>query len=317
MSSFDLGIREIYYKYENDPHSEYKVLKNRTKLPVGEEIRFKVEVKNYEELREPEYRVRVYDEDFEPLGKSGIETPAKENKTNNAYINVTVDKPDKQDIRFLIDPVESGWYDSDEDDNEVTVECEWVGGSNKKKIFIRFGHEKLENGSRTGAVGILAEMDVIKEYASELEEILEDRGYDVKVFKPYYGNYKTRGDALRAGTDKANDWGADLFVSCHANNLNSSSKGTEVCYKRSDCKSLARSLATEISDALGTTIRRDRGAYYRAGKDGLHELNAADMPAVILEPFFLSNQGDCDKYQDCGPRKLARAIADGIDEYFE
>lgn len=35
-------------------------------------------------------------------------------------------------------------------------------------------------------------------------------------------------------------------------------------------------------------------------------------PAVIIEPFFLDNQGDVDIYKRIGPKELARAITEGI-----
>jgi N-acetylmuramoyl-L-alanine amidase len=39
------------------------------------------------------------------------------------------------------------------------------------------------------------------------------------------------------------------------------------------------------------------------------------MPAVILEPFFISNPGDLARVREVLPQ-LAQAIADGVSEWF-
>lgn len=180
------------------------------------------------------------------------------------------------------------------------------------KIFVRFGHEKLSNGSRTGTNGILHENDIINQYATALVEMLQFDGHTVKFFKAYNGEYSNADAALIAGTKAANDWGADLFVSCHANASDTTGVGTEVlCADTGENKVLAQNVAKRISQTLGTKLRRDGGAYL-VSKSRYNDLSAPKMPAIIIEPFFCDNQGDCNLYKNTNVEDLADAISRGI-----
>lgn len=179
------------------------------------------------------------------------------------------------------------------------------------KIFIRLGHDTLTNGSFTGAEGILIEKKVIDAYGEALRSKLVSLGWEVKMFRPVSGTYATRTEGLAAGIQAADDWGADVFISCHANASDSSSaKGTEVYYNNIGISSLfAEDICSTICSSLGTT---SRGA-----KDGItagyYEMKNTTVPAIIIEPFFITNQSDCNKYNAYTGSKLGKDIATTVD----
>ena len=88
------------------------------------------------------------------------------------------------------------------------------------KIFVRFGHDTLTNGYFTGAAGtILSEKQVIDSYAPYLAETLYKAGHQVMTYSHTDRVYSNSSAALNGGIEAAEAWGAELFVSCHANSL--------------------------------------------------------------------------------------------------
>lgn len=193
----------------------------------------------------------------------------------------------------------------------------------KKKLFIRFGHEILTNGSITAAnpnpgPGELREYDFIREYADYLvgEFAAESGLLDIKVWNEDYV-YDDKDVARNAGIKAANEWGADFFISCHGNVLGGAS-GTETIYKGGCYQS--EILARKVNDAMvGVLGLRDRGIKIEPRKDFIPDetnprLNNA--VAIILEPIALDNSTDCSAYKEVGPRKLARAIKNAAMDVF-
>lgn len=171
------------------------------------------------------------------------------------------------------------------------------------KTAVRMGHMKDVD---QGAVGIIKEYDTIREYAPYVINSLLRSGDEAHNVTPASA-YSTA-DSLCQGVDKANNIGADCFVSCHVNSFNSDANGCLVLYYPGSVKgkALAESIVKEIA-ALGF---RNQGA--RADTRGLYELKATNAPAVIVEPFFCSNAQDVELYKQAGPQKLGEAIAKGI-----
>lgn len=177
------------------------------------------------------------------------------------------------------------------------------------KIFVRFGHETLINGSHTAAVGILKEINVIHEYGAYVAQTLYHAGHTVHTGGDTYKEYATATDALLGDLKKAKDWGADLFVSIHANIGGGVGSGAEVFYKNGD--NLSYNIAKSITAAIARDIKiPDRGAKV----DSYIETNPSytTKHAVIIEPFFIDNQYDCYRYDVCGPQVLGEAIGGAI-----
>lgn len=165
------------------------------------------------------------------------------------------------------------------------------------KIAVRMGHQST--GSDLAAPG---EFDVIRKYAPYVINGLQREGHEVLDVTPPEAN-RSLSDSLYYGINKANEWGADLFVSCHGNA--GGGHGCEVLYLNGSTggQSFANNIVNEIAN-LGYT---NRGA--KIDVRGLAELRATNMPAVIIEPLFVDSDSDISMFN---PEKLGYAIVKGI-----
>ena len=91
-------------------------------------------------------------------------------------------------------------------------------------------------------------------------------------------------------------------------------EGTETwyCAGSNDGKHLAECIQSQIVNHLGTV---DRGVKMATpGKNGLYVLTNTDMPAVLVELAFISNEDD-EKLLRNEQDEFARAIARGVTDY--
>jgi len=145
-----------------------------------------------------------------------------------------------------------------------------------------------------------------KEFVPLLEKEFKARGLDVVTLEQNrsFGELPSRINATNA----------DVLISVHSNSYSKTSTGTEVLYyspsKRS--KALAEILDRKIVGVLKLADRGAKGMFVGRGSAILH---FTKMPAVILEPFFISNPNDLARVRECLP-ELAKAIADGVTEWF-
>jgi len=119
--------------------------------------------------------------------------------------------------------------------------------------------------------------------------------------------------ALNDRVQFAEDLGADLFVSIHANSIlnNSSVNGTETYYSRADSKPFADVMHKHI---LGATKLKDR---YVKQAD-FRVIKSTTMPAILLEVGFLSNANDANTLFKAETQdRIAAAIVAGIKEYLK
>ncbi len=146
--------------------------------------------------------------------------------------------------------------------------------------------------------------------ALKTRDKLQSMGYTVIM---------TRDDDSAIGlyerSDKANNTGADLFVSIHMNALenNTTYNGIETWYNENKEQSqrLAQLIQDEASRATGA---RNLGII---SDNGLVVIRETNMPSCLLECGYMSNESErnrliTDAYQD----KLADAISVGIHNYF-
>jgi N-acetylmuramoyl-L-alanine amidase len=175
------------------------------------------------------------------------------------------------------------------------------------KYAIRRGHQ------RTGADGcaedILNEIDVANAYYQIIINGLKSLGHEVLDVTPPEAN-RSLGDSLAYGVNMANNWGADYFISCHANSCDRTSNpvGCEVIYLGGSSKS--ESLAENVDSEIAKLGFKDRSA--KADVRGLYELRHTNMPAIIIEPFFISSQADVDLWNSVGAENLGNAIVKGL-----
>lgn len=192
-------------------------------------------------------------------------------------------------------------------------------------VFIDVGH----GGNDPGAVYYgVNEKDINLRVSLKLQKELENRGYEVIMLRTtdVAVDFKTERSRI------ANATNADIFISVHhnANPWVPTAHGIETFYYQydpnypskinhdfhNDPVRVAESarLATNIHNAL----IRETGLYDRGVKrDTFAVLRETRIPAVLLELGFMSNRQELNLVStDAHMNKEAKAVADGIDNYF-
>lgn len=180
-----------------------------------------------------------------------------------------------------------------------------------KIIVIDAGH----GGTDTGAVrGDIIEKEITLGISQKLAKKLGEAGAGVVMIRDTDIDMVSNGEKYNKRKDltnrvrKANDSKADLYISIHTNAVPSSRwYGAQTFYNATSepSKSLAVSIQEEFTKSLDTTRKALVGDYF--------VLKHTEMPAVIVEVGFISNQKEGnllkdEKYQ----AKVAEAIYNGI-----
>lgn len=183
------------------------------------------------------------------------------------------------------------------------------------KIFIDQGHNPT-GYPNTGASGNgQEEQDITYEVGVLLADLLKEDGrFDVRLSRPTPDTVLGTSNAtsLMERVAMANRWPANYFISIHANaSTNPAANGTEVYVYRLETQAdwLAQDVLNGIVETVGT---KDNGVRARTG---LYVLRKTQMPAILVELAYLSNQADAEKLQN--DRALfALGIYRGILRYF-
>ncbi len=206
-----------------------------------------------------------------------------------------------------------------------------------KLIVIDAGHGGPEPGAvhiNANGVEDLVEKDVNLSIALTLADMLTQDGYHVTLTRNS-DTYVVPGASLvtelQARVDIANQSGADLFVSIHNNgSIDSSQHGTEVyyCSDRGFSADNLR-LATLVDQGIVRNLQAagyddaDRGVKDDVVRGHLALLapynlpRASNMPAIIGEALFMSNDADAAALQRADIRQaIARGYFEGIKAYF-
>lgn len=167
------------------------------------------------------------------------------------------------------------------------------------KYIVDMGHTLKNLG--TGAVGILKETDVNRAVGNKVINYLKSQGHTV-----VNATVDVSSNDLYDRVQIANKNGGDFFLSIHCNSYsNATANGTET-YVYSTASTSTRNIAKAINDeivkALGTTNRGVKEASFYVIKN-------TKMPACLVELFFITNTGDCQKYD---ADKIAKAIVKGL-----
>ena len=171
------------------------------------------------------------------------------------------------------------------------------------KVFIDAGH----GGSDPGAVGNgLKEKNIVLNIATKLGALLNGREISIK--------YSRTNDTYLSLEDRArlaNAWGADLFVSIHANSATSSVRGTE-CYTHPTANTATKTLSANISRSIASKF----GIPNRGHKEAnFAVLRLSNMPAILVETAFISNSSDANLL-NTRQDDFANAIFNEILNYF-
>lgn len=172
-------------------------------------------------------------------------------------------------------------------------------------IVIDPGHGGSDPGERVRGI---READVCWELAVRLAERLVEQGAHVRFTR-------TEAEAPDASerARRANKIEGDLFISLHLNALDrSSAEGSSTYYFGSS--KVGEALADKIQDELVDLGLKDCRSHARS----YTILKETRMPAVLVEPVFISNPDEADRLDD--PRflgLLAASIARAIARYFD
>lgn len=163
------------------------------------------------------------------------------------------------------------------------------------KVFIDQGHNPT-GYHNAGAVGFgLHEEDITYQVGAYLSDILSsDPRFEVRTSRPTPTTVLGTSNAtsLRARVTAANDWPADYFISIHVNsNTNPAINGTEVYIYQTGTSAeiLAQDILNEIVRRVGTKDNLVRT------NPALYVLRRTNMPAVLVELGYITNEGDLEK----------------------
>ena len=175
------------------------------------------------------------------------------------------------------------------------------------KIVLDPGHSgPAEPGACAGGV---SEASVVLEIARRTERLLQQNGHEVRLTRE--GDIDS--DELIWRAQLANWWGAELFLSIHANSFpDPAAHGTEVWHYPDSPGGI------HLASAVQSAITRGLHTADRGVKPSLFTVLAAtDCPAVLIETAFLSNAVDrvlltTPQFQEL----IAAAINSGVHNYY-
>ncbi|SDB98348.1 MULTISPECIES: N-acetylmuramoyl-L-alanine amidase [unclassified Candidatus Frackibacter] len=180
----------------------------------------------------------------------------------------------------------------------------------EKLIIIDAGHGGIDDGTSRNGVH---EKNINLYIAKQLRDMLEKGSIKTIMTRKadsLYQNSRKKDIIHRA--ELANKKNADLFVSIHVNSFpGASSFGGQTFYTPNSEKSkaLAKSIQEELINIQPENYRQIKpGPYY--------VLENTEMPAVLVEVGFLSNQKDYKRLTNNETKKeIAKAIKKGIINY--
>lgn len=181
------------------------------------------------------------------------------------------------------------------------------------KLYIDQGHNPA--GFNAGAEGNgYREQDLVYEIGQRTAALLREAGFDVRLSRPTKETQLGTSNAtsLASRVNDANAWGADYFISLHANaSDNTAASGSEAFAYRIPSKgaSLAESILRGLAAVTGLP---NRGI---SARPGLYVLRRTRMPATLVELGFITNAGDA-ALMASSPELFARGIRDGVLAYF-
>lgn len=170
--------------------------------------------------------------------------------------------------------------------------------------------------------------------AKKLKVELEKRGFTVILTRTENQKFTDLNDSLSHRVDVANEADAEFFISIHHNAVDGipEANGIESYYSVSakddnygsgvDAERVAKSkkLAKLINDNIVKKLNAaDRGVKSdeQSASGSLFVLRNTNMPAVLVETGFLSNEKEAERCADSNSQQLvAEAIAEVIAENF-
>jgi N-acetylmuramoyl-L-alanine amidase len=205
----------------------------------------------------------------------------------------------------------------------ATVPWKYGASTNPRLIVIDPGHGGGDVGTQHNG---LTEKTLTLDIAQRLRTILVAAGWTVRMTRdtdidPVSADNLARMHAdgkpnpddrayLQTRCDVANNAGARMFISIHANAAPSeSAHGTTFYWYKPQDAALAQALEKSVIAAAGTF---DDGTRH----ENFYVIHHATMPAVLIETAFVTNPGDVTLLrQSSFLQSLAQGIANGVKAY--
>lgn len=173
------------------------------------------------------------------------------------------------------------------------------------RLINDFGHGV---GQDRGANGIISEESVIDAVGPLVSQGLRAKGNTVLEVRP--SSVSSVDDSMRQRVNASDAFGADLFVSIHANASNGQGHGVEVFTMNGKQHDEAvRVLNNLVALGIKGNELTNRGI-----KDGSHlaVINGPNAKAMLIEICFIDNANDVALYRRVGAQAIADAIVSGI-----
>lgn len=242
-------------------------------------------------------------------------TPAKTEAAKPAVTAPKAEKP-KATVPKVTTPKKTEEKKEEKKVTKSKSSYKTSGGLKGKKITLDAGH----GGSDPGAIGASGtrEKDVTLKITKKVQELLKKKGAKVSMTrtgdKDVYGPNASDVQELQARVDVAEDNDADAFISIHINSSTNKKVGGFSSYYYPKTSNDAR-LAQAVQDRLVKNFGLDDLGIRKAN---FYVNKRCTMPSTLLELAFISNPKE-EKLMKSNwyINKLAKSIADGIEDYFD
>lgn len=172
----------------------------------------------------------------------------------------------------------------------------------KKVVVIDAGHGGADYGAIRSGIN---EKDINLDIAKKLQSLLESKGVIVHMTRE-----KDETLSLEERTTFSATKSPDIFVSIHVNSsVKPDINGIETHYFHQESLELAQILHSSMVSGI---TAKDRGLF----KSRFYVINHTDVPAVLLEVGFISNEEErADLVSEDRKQQSSKAIAEGILKY--
>lgn len=217
------------------------------------------------------------------------------------------------DIRInMRDPITYNLLSQDLNSLSIKISKAPSTSKSDRLIVLDPGHGGRDGGAKPRDV---AEKDVTLPLSLKLENVLRSRGYNVHMTRTT-DVYIDRFERAKI----ANGVFPDVFISIHCNSVanNTTANGIETYYYGHGVDPELREERKKLATSIQKSLINKTGAVNRGVKtNSFTVIKNTNMPSILVETGFLTHtiEGDLlntNAYQD----KLAEAMADGLDNYF-